>query len=125
MIVVSQEHQEQVAVFDWAGFSTGRWPELALLYAIPNGGERHPAVAIRLKAEGVKAGVPDLCLPVARGGYHGLYIELKSWEGKLSAEQRRWLADLEGQGYRAVMCRGWEAAQRLIETYLSAGVTKP
>lgn len=124
MIRQSQEHQEQAALFDWVALSEPRWPELALMYAIPNGGERHPAVAVRLKAEGVKAGVPDLCLPVARGGYHGLYIELKSREGKLSAEQRHWLANLEGQGYRAAMVRGWEAAQRLIEDYLSTGVTK-
>lgn len=124
MIRQSQEHQEQVAVFDWAGFATGRWPELALLYAIPNGGERHPAVAVRLKAEGMKAGVPDLCLPVARGGYHGLYIELKRPAGRLSPKQRHWLLALEREGYRAAMVRGWSAAQRLIEDYLAAGVTK-
>ena len=53
------EHDEQVLIFKWARLSEGRWPELALLFAIPNGGHRHKAVAAKLKAEGVRAGVPD------------------------------------------------------------------
>ena len=58
----ASEHQEQVALFRWAEFAIARWPELALMYAIPNGGHRHKAVAAGLKAEGVKRGVPDVCL---------------------------------------------------------------
>ena len=66
--MLASEHQEQAALFRWAWFAQVKHPALALLYAIPNGGHRHKAVAARMKAEGVKAGVPDLCLPVARGG---------------------------------------------------------
>lgn len=73
---VPTEAQEQMTLFSWAAMQSGKYPELNLLYHVPNGGSRHKAEAGRLRAEGVKAGVPDLCLPVARGQYHGLYIEL-------------------------------------------------
>jgi hypothetical protein len=101
-----------------------RWPELGMLYAIPNGGDRHPVVAAKMKAEGVRAGVPDYCLPVARGGYHGLYIELKTPTGYPSREQRAWIAALREQGYRAEVCRGWEAAWDVIREYMTTEGTK-
>lgn len=90
-----------------------------MLYHIPNGGKRGKAEAIRFKAEGVKAGVPDICLPVARGEWHGLYIELKRREGgRVSAEQTQWLEALMREGYCTAICRGWEEAQRMILRYL-------
>ena len=77
--------------------------------------------AIRFKAEGVKAGVPDICLPVPRGEWHGLYIELKRRErGRVSAEQTAWLEALMRQGYATAICRGWEDAKRVILAYLGA-----
>lgn len=112
------EHQEQVALFQWAGISERAYPELALLHAVPNGGSRHPAEAKNLKAAGVKPGVPDICLPVPRGKYHGLYIELKSAKGKLSEYQEKWISDLKGQGFRAVCCFGFEEARSIIMNYL-------
>ena len=74
------EHDEQSAIFEWAALMQGAYPELGLLFAIPNGGKRDKATAGKLKAEGVKAGVPDMCLPVSNGKYHGLFIELKVGE---------------------------------------------
>ncbi len=65
---IPTEHVEQVSLMRWAALTKRRRPELALLYAIPNGGDRHKAVAAKLSAEGVKSGVPDLCLPVPRLG---------------------------------------------------------
>ena len=64
--------------------------------------------------------MPDICLPVARAQYHGLYVELKrqGGSGRTSPEQRQWLADLTEQGYRAVVVAGWQAAQREILDYL-------
>lgn len=116
---VPSEHDEQVALFEWAALHEWHEPRLELLYAIPNGGARHPAVAAKLKAEGVKAGVPDTCLPVAAGGFHGLYIELKRVKGGTTRyEQTRWNALLVRHGYRATVCRGWVAAARLICEYL-------
>ena len=68
----------------------------------------------------MKPGVPDLCLPVARGGYHGLYIELKrAVGGILSDEQKWWIDELKSQGYAAIVCHGAEEAIRTIKEYLS------
>ena len=96
----------------------GAYPELKLLYHIPNGGRRNKGEAGRLKAEGVKAGAPDVCLPVARNGFHGAYIELKKQGGRVSPGQSRWLRDLEGQGYFTAVCYSWEAAAALLKDYL-------
>lgn len=112
------EHQEQVALFQWAGISERAYPELALLHAVPNGGSRHPAEAKNLKAAGVKPGVPDICLPVPRGKYHGLYIELKSQKGRPSEFQEEWISRLNQQGYMAVCCHGFEEARSAIMSYL-------
>lgn len=119
-ISVPTESVEQQCLFRWAEFQSGRYPELKLLYHVPNGGSRKKSEAGRFKAEGVKAGVPDLCLPVARGGYHGLYIELKRLKhSKTSEDQKAWIAQLNEQGYCAVVCKGWEAAAKVITEYLN------
>lgn len=113
------EHQEQVSLFQWAAHMSGKYPELRLMYAIPNGGLRNPVVASKLKAEGVKAGVPDIFLPAARCGYHGLYIEMKRTKGgRLSTEQAQWIADLLNQGYAVYKAEGWVKAKEIIESYL-------
>ena len=113
------EHQEQVSLFQWAAHMSGKYPELRLMYAIPNGGLRNPVVASKLKAEGVKAGVPDIFLPAARCGYHGLYIEMKRIKGgRLSTEQAQWIADLLNQGYAVYKAEGWVKAKECIEQYL-------
>jgi len=112
------EHDEQVALFRWARLSEGRWPELALLFAIPNGGKRHIAVARKLKTEGVKAGVPDICLPVARGGYHALYIELKHGRNKATPAQLEWLGALRRAGNRVEIAYEFEGAKAVIEEYM-------
>ena len=112
---VPTEHWEQVQLFAWAAYRR----DLDLMYAIPNGGHRDIRVAVKLKAEGVKAGVPDICLPVARGGKHGLYIELKRRKyGRLDQDQAKWLEALMHEGYACAVCFGWEAARDVIEDYL-------
>lgn len=113
------ESVEQICLFRWAAFSVGAHPELKLMYHIPNGGKRNITTAKRLKAEGVKAGVPDIHLPVPRGGYHGLYIELKKQRGNTTTEnQDFWLEALSEQGYSTAVCKGWEEASKVILNYL-------
>lgn len=113
------EHNEQVKLFAWAEWERIDRPELGLLFAVPNGGKRDKVTGARLKAEGVKAGVPDVWLPVARQGFHGLVIELKADEkGRPSKEQMTWLAELTEQGYLAVVCHGCEAAKGVLMEYL-------
>lgn len=112
------EHTEQCALFEWAAWNEPRIPELALLYAIPNGGARHPAVAAKLKAEGVKAGVLDTCLPIARRGYHSAWVEMKFGKNKLSAEQDRWARQLGAEGHYVGVCWSWVEAARVYLWYL-------
>lgn len=119
------EHDEQAALIQWLALYEERYPALQRLYAIPNGGKRDKATAARLKAEGVKPGVPDLCLPVARRGYHGLYIEMKISGGRVSKEQRQWLAAAEADGYMTAVCYSWPEAARLLVAYLGADIPLP
>ena len=121
---VPTEAQEQMTLFSWAAMQSGKYPELKLLYHVPNGESRHKAEAGRLRAEGVKAGVPDLCLPVPRGDFHGLYIELKRQRGgRLSDHQAEWMEALMRQGYCVALCEGWERAAETIIEYLTGGGT--
>lgn len=116
---VPSEAQEQTWLFHWAELAKGKFPELALMYHIPNGGSRNKLEAAHLQAQGVKPGVPDVCLPVARSGFHGLYVEMKRLRGgKVSENQRTWISMLREQGYQAAVCKGWEDAAELIKSYL-------
>lgn len=115
MTAVPTEHQEQVALFEWAA----HYRPLDVMYAIPNGGKRAIQTAAMLKAEGVKPGVPDICLPVPRGHYHGLYIELKRRRGgKVTREQQAWIEALMHQGYACAVYHGWDAARDVIIDYM-------
>ena len=88
------EHEIQrgiVAALEGAG---------VLVFAIPNGGARHPAVALRMRAEGVRPGVPDLFVPALR-----LFLEVKTETGRLSGAQARWRDVLQYSGYSWVLVR--------------------
>ena len=118
--IIPTEDQEQIMIFRWARLQCRVYPELAMLYAVPNGGKRAMSTAKMLKATGVKAGVPDMCLPVARGGYHGLYIELKRIRGgKVSEDKKAWIDALRENGYMAEVCYGCDDAIRRIKEYLA------
>lgn len=112
------EHEMQVALFRWAAYSLKQYPELNLMFAIPNGGARNIVVAKKLKAEGVKRGVPDIFLPVPRGTHAGLFIEMKAGKNKLTLEQKEWAQGLLSMGYHVVLCYSWEEAVEIIKTYL-------
>lgn len=117
---VPTESEEQKALFNWIRLSCGKHPELRLAYHIPNEGKRTVASGARLKREGLSPGVPDICVPVAKGKYHALYIELKRREGgKTSKNQEAWIEDLISVGNCAKVCKGWDEARRIIEWYFS------
>lgn len=131
--MTQHEHNAQSAVIKWANMAETTMPGLRLIFAIPNGtffNSRSPLAAAKyaakLKAEGVKPGVPDLCLPVARGEYHGLYLEMKrpatprAKRGVLSEPQKQWLQDLEAQGYRAIVAEGSEEAIKALTEYMQS-----
>nr|WP_039804050.1 VRR-NUC domain-containing protein [Azotobacter chroococcum] len=114
------EGMEQAALFNWLRW---RHPEAwELAYHIPNGGHRLKAVAAKLKAQGVKAGVSDIKLPMARGGYFGLYIEFKAsppHDASVSDSQRAFLQKVEREGYLAMVCRGLDEARKAIDAYMA------
>lgn len=123
----ASEDVEQMQVMQWALLMTaagGVYRKLDLLHHIPNGGRRGKAEAAIFKAMGVKAGVPDLFLPVmARAGalekvYAGLYIEMKAKDGRLSAAQRKWLRELHEEGFACAVCFGAEEAEKALTDYL-------
>lgn len=119
---VPLERQEQIELFRWAANEAGMYPELKLMYHIPNGEHRSKSTAAMLKHMGVKAGVPDIFLSVPRGGYHGLYIELKRRKGGSTTDnQDSWIDALRKQGYRAEVCKGWESARETILDYIREG----
>ena len=89
------------------------------LYAVPNGGKRNRIEAARMKGMGVRAGVSDYHLPVPRGIYRGLWIELKAGKNTATPEQKDWIERMRGQGHAAYVCRGWVQASTVLKWYLS------
>jgi len=112
------EAQHQMNVIRWSEIMRDIYPELKLLFHVPNGGTRDVIEAKHLKEQGLKSGVPDLCLPVPRGQYHGMYIEMKTEVGKTSPEQDWWIEQLKVQGYYVGVCHGWQPAIQIIEWYM-------
>lgn len=119
---VAHEGNEQEALFAWASYAAAALPGLELMFHVPNGGSRNRIEAAKLKRQGVRAGVPDICLPVARGGFHGLFVELKYGRNKATDRQTAWLDALRSQGYLAVECVGWDTAREVITKYLKGEI---
>ena len=119
-IVDGSEHGDQVALFRYLDLIEPIWPELIRsIHAIPNGGKRGKLTAAKLKQEGVKAGIPDICVPLASQGYSCLRIELKRVDGgRISPEQRKRAEDLGSLGNLVVFSFGLEAAARTIVDYV-------
>lgn len=129
------EHEHQAALMRWAQLVALSGEDVLpgailadYLIAIPNGGGRSKIEAARLKAEGVKAGVFDLYLPLARGGFHGLWIELKRPKspgapaGRMTSDQKSWGGKMELAGYRAVCSHGWQDAAEALQKYLNGSL---
>ena len=117
------EHDEQVALIEWAQSQINIYPELQLLYAVPNQGGSGRAAIIRgqkMKREGMRKGVPDLCLPISRGNFLTLYIEMKDVgsKGRLSPEQTLWVSLLSEAGHNVQVCHGFEEAMNTLINYL-------
>ncbi|MCI8469356.1 MAG: VRR-NUC domain-containing protein [Eggerthellaceae bacterium] len=109
------EAQEQAAVITYCELRG------IPVYHIPNEGKRSVYAGANLKRQGLRAGVPDLCIPVARGRYHSLYIEMKADGGKVTPKQAEWIALLRGQGMCAAVCVGADNAKALIDRYMALG----
>lgn len=113
------ESAEQKKIVQWWHLACRRYklPE-ALLFAIPNGGYRSAITGARLKAEGVRAGIPDMFLAYPSGAFHGLFLELKVKGGRLSDSQKANIEKLRQQGYAVFVPYGFTEAREVIEKYL-------
>lgn len=120
---VALERDEQAALMQHAAIRARADDRWGLLFAIPNGKAASSIrEAVNAKRTGLKRGVPDLFLPVAASGLHGLFVELKRTNGTpsdLTPEQCAWLTRLHQQGYRAVVAYGWVRAVEEIDWYLA------
>lgn len=92
------------------------------VYHIPNEGKRSRKTGAYMKAQGLMPGVPDLCIPVARGNCHALYIEMKAQHGKITENQEEWIYTLRSQGNAAFVCYGSSNACDLIDHYLAGDI---
>lgn len=117
------EHLNQSALIEWFTLVSAKQFGLPanLLFAVPNGERRLPQTGAKLRDEGVRPGVPDLFLAVARGAYHGLFIEMKAPTGKVSVAQSTMIKLLQEQGYCCYVCYSWLEAKNVIECYLAGG----
>lgn len=118
------EDTEQENVISWANWHLREYPELKWLHHIPNGGKRNAAEAARFKAQGVKAGVSDLFLPAAHGGYFGLYIEMKYGDNKPTRQQAEFMKDMLFAGYKTKVAYSAEEAIDELRKYLQEPETK-
>lgn len=113
------EADEQKMLFEWAEYAEVLYPELQLMYHIVNEGRRSYRSGAELRKQGMKAGVPDICLPVPRGGFGALYIEMKRAKGgRVSDAQDWWIEKLNAAGNLAVICHGFEEAKEIIMRYI-------
>lgn len=121
---------------DWEGIEQAQlftWLELAFpkeaksIYHVPNGGHRHKATAGKLKGQGVRAGMPDINVDIARGGYFGMRIEFKATpphDAAVSPSQLGAIQRLTEQGYLAIVCRGVHDAREHLAAYLRLPATE-
>jgi hypothetical protein len=119
-VLVPTESAEQQAVVRWWAMISGTYGlSEKVLMACPAQAARSPRGGARMKAEGYRAGTPDLFLATARNGCHGLFIEMKKRDGgKLSDSQKEMSFELGEQGYRTAVAYGAEAARAIITEYL-------
>lgn len=94
-----------------------------IIAAIPNGGDRRPSERVRLAAEGVLAGMPDICVLRPSSGFCGLFIEMKTETGVVGESQRDIAKRLNAEGYLSLVARSADDAYKLIEEYLNAKQT--
>ena len=121
---IPTEAQESVWFMEWAELYK---PIAGFVMHIPNERKCSPRAGARLKAMGVRKGVPDYFIAVAKGAYHGLFLEMKRRDQrnrKKRIEQDNWLEKLKDQNYCAEYVYGWEHASQVCKDYVNGKVEK-
>ena len=108
---------EQAKVIAWARANERNYPYLWMLHSSLNGVKLSAIQASIAKAQGMLSGVPDLFLPVPRGKYHGLYIEMKHGSNTLTENQKKFLQNAANAGYAVSVCYSANEAIKRIEDY--------
>ncbi len=111
------EATEQMALIEYCDLKGHPYNTI---YSITNSAMVPAHYGLKLKKLGVRAGMPDLCLPVMRDRYGGLYLEMKRTKGgKLSDAQGRKIKKLIEAGYKVLVAHGFDEGRDLIEAYLA------
>lgn len=118
------EHQIQSQYFKILSLNENKFPFLKYIFAIPNGGARHIAVAKKMKAEGVKRGVPDIFIPITVRTSPGMFLETKTSIGRQSPEQKEYEAFLVSELYMYAVCKSVEELLFETENYLNIKLQK-
>ncbi len=118
------EDKIQAEIVQWAYKESKNNPDLWLLAHCPNGGWRGYAAGMRFKSLGVKAGIPDLMLLVAKGGFIGFWLEVKTATGKVADNQKEWHRRLQAAGHCVGVVRTAEEGINAIKWYLEQPKTK-
>ena len=120
------ESIQQTQVIEWSkwAYKTGKYPNLDLLHCSLNGVKLSALQATKSKQQGMLSGVPDLFLPVPIGGYHGLFIEMKSEKGRVTENQHWFLTNAESLGYKTAVCYSSKEAISAIEAYYNQETIK-
>lgn len=116
---ISESAHQQALIKWWAAVCANYSLPESVLMASQAQGQRTKKNASRLKAEGMRAGQPDLLLAVSRHGSHGLWVEMKTEIGRLTDSQKEFLKMVSEQGYATAVCRGAGPARAVIEKYLA------
>jgi hypothetical protein len=111
------EHDEQTQLFQILALYEERYPVLRWIFAIPNGGKRHPATAMKLKQEGVRRGIPDICIPYPVDEWAGCYVEMKFGKGRLTKEQQEFIEAFQNT-HKIYVCYSAIEAAHAIGKYL-------
>lgn len=90
-----------------------------LFFHSPNGGYRNAQEGAKFKRMGVLAGVSDITLLEPTKTHHGLFIELKKNDGRLTQSQKVFLAKASERGYATAVCYSVAQAQREVTNYLA------
>lgn len=112
------EHQIQSAFIKIVDLHLKTYPQLELLFAVPNAAKRSPALAAMMKAEGMRSGVPDIMFPYANGTHYGLALEFKSAKGKPTDNQIEWMGRLDHYGWICYVVKDAQEAWDIVLQYL-------
>lgn len=118
------ESREQQIIFEWASWQKNKYPGIEAMYHIANEGKRSASSGSRLKREGLKSGVSDICVPVAKCGYNNLYIELKSGKNKATKEQLDFISLINKYGGKALVVYEADNAIEVIKAYFEGRIDK-